>query len=154
MSADDSGTRALTDAERHLLAAVLDEIVPARPDGRVPGAGQLGLARDVDEALRRTPALRAMVVTGLSELEEQARQQSPHGFTALSPEERLALLQQQGFLLPLTLQAYVAYYRQPRVLEALGLEPRPPHPQGYAMAPDDLGAVEAVRRGPRRYRPV
>jgi hypothetical protein len=134
---------------------VLDEIVPPDDAGRLPGAGQLGLAGPVDAALRKTPALRAMIVEGLAELMGQARERDPRGFWALSPPDRLALVQQQGFLLPLTVQVYAAYYSAPRVLEALGLEPRPPHPQGYELAPDDLGPLlEAVRRRGRSYRRV
>lgn len=154
MSADDAETRPLRDGERELLAAVLDELIPARPDGRLPGAGRLGIAGPVDDALRASPALRAMVLDGLAELDAQARQRDPRGFDALDPDARLALLQQQGFVFPLLLQAYAAYYHQPAVLEALGLEARPPHPGGHAMAPDDLSLVEAVRRGPRRWRTV
>jgi hypothetical protein len=152
--ADDPELRTLTDAERRLLAAVLDEIVPPEEGGRFPGAGQLGLAGPIDDALRKTPALRAMIVQGLAELDVQARGREPRGFAALPPPDRLALLQEQSFLLPLTFQVFAAYYSAPRVVEALGLEPRPPHPQGYEMAPDDLTLLEAVRRRPRSYRRV
>ena len=32
-----------------------------------------------------------------------------------------------------------------KVLEGLGLEPRPPFPQGYTLEPGDLSALERVR---------
>jgi hypothetical protein len=147
-------TRPITDAERRLLTAVLDELVPPRPDGRLPGAGQLGVVDTVDAALCATPMLRDVVLDGLAGLDAEARQRDPRGFDALDATARVALLQEQGFILPLLLQVYAAYYHQPAVLEALGLEARPPHPAGHAMLPDDLGLLERVRRGPRRWRAV
>jgi hypothetical protein len=39
-----------------------------------------------------------------------------------------------------------------RVLEALDLEPRPPHPEGYATVEGDLSLLEPVRRRGRKYR--
>jgi len=153
VTTDDPETRPLTDAEHGLLSAVLDELVPARPDGRLPAAGRLGLAATVDEALRATPPLRAMIVAGLEELDAAARVRDPQGFAALPPGERVEVLQQQGFVLPLTLQVYAAYYSHPRVLEALGRDARPPHPGGYEMPPDDLSLLDAVR-GRRRWREV
>jgi len=154
VTTDDAAIRPLTDAEQRLLAAVLDELVPARADGRLPAAGRLGVAGAVDEALRAAPMLRDVVLDGLAELDAQARQQDPQGFGALGDAARLALLQQQGFVFPLLLQVYAAYYHQPEVLEALGLEARAPHPVGHEMPPDDLGLLDRVRRGPRRWRAV
>ena len=48
--------------------------------------------------------------------------------------------------------AYSGYYTDVRVVEALGFEARPPHPQGYEMGPDDLSLLEAVRRRGKLYR--
>jgi hypothetical protein len=57
-----------------------------------------------------------------------------------------------GFLPGLIFHTYAGYYQNGRVMEALGLEPRPPHPAGYEMEPGDLTLLEAVRRRPRMYR--
>jgi hypothetical protein len=62
------------------------------------------------------------------------------------------LLQQQAFVLPLTMQAYVAYYQDPRVLGVLGLAARAPHPQGHEMEENDLTLLDDVRRRPPLYR--
>jgi hypothetical protein len=52
----------------------------------------------------------------------------------------------------LVLHAYTGYYQQARVVEALGLEARPPHPEGYRMEPNDFALLERVRRRRRLYR--
>jgi hypothetical protein len=73
-------------------------------------------------------------------------------FVALARPDRQALLAEQPFVFPLMLHTFVGYYQTPRVVEALGLEARPPHPQGYAMEPNDLSLLDPVRRRPRLYR--
>jgi hypothetical protein len=138
--------------ELRLLTSVLDEIIPPSVDGRLPGAGQLGLAGAIDHALRKTPDLRSMIAQGLSDLDNQARNRMAAGFAALSQADKLQLLNEQGFVLPLAFQAFIAYYQQASVLEGLGFEARPPHPEGYHMEPNDLSLLDAVRQRPKRYR--
>jgi hypothetical protein len=57
-----------------------------------------------------------------------------------------------GFVPGLVFQTYATYYQHPRVLEALGVDPRPPHPKGYDLEPGDLSALERVRARGRLYR--
>ena len=59
---------------------------------------------------------------------------------------------QPAFLPSLTFHAYVAYYQDGRVALALGLEDRPPYPQGYDMPPNDLSLLDPVRERPKLYR--
>lgn len=151
---DESGFSA---ADRRVLAAVLDEVIPPTNDGKLPGAGGLGLASYIEDALRTAPDLRAAIRQGLEALETLARQRSGRGFDTLSSPERLALINElapteHGFPPMLFMYTYTGYYQHPRVLEALGLDPRPPHPQGYQMAPDDLSLLDVVRKRPKSYR--
>lgn len=144
---------AFSAAERRTLTAVLDLIIPPNADRGLPGAGEVGVADYLDRALRSLGDLRAMVTDGLAELERVARERHGREFTTLASEERAALLNEQGFVFPLTLHTYTGYYQAPPIVEALGLEARPPHPGGYAMAPDDLDTLlEPVRRRPKMFR--
>lgn len=138
--------------EERTLASVLDEIVPRSSDGKLPGAGELGVTAYIDQALRKMPELRPMITQGLAELEELARQRYGRRFPELSKEEKVALLNEQTFMLPLTLHTYAGYYQNARVVEALGLEARAPHPKGYEMEPNDLTLLENVQRRPKLYR--
>jgi len=144
-------------AERALLTSVLDEIIPPSPDGTYPGAGALGVASTIEQALQPTPDALSAIVHGLADLEERARRRNRAGFTALTTEDRLEVLgdllsADQAFFVTLIFHAYVGYYQQERVLAALGLEPRPPHPQGYEVPGTDLSLLDPVRRRPRLYR--
>ena len=148
----DSDDHCFSADEASTLASVLDEIIPPSADGRLPGAGQLGLARYIEQALRKTPELRPMIVQGLADLDEIARRRHAQRFVALARSEKVALLNEQGFLFPLLFHIYVGYYQNPRVVTALGLDPRPPHPKGYEMEPNDLTLLDVVRRRRKLYR--
>lgn len=148
----------MTETELRTLGAVLDEIIPPSPDGRLPGAGGLGLASHVEEWIGRLPDLGTAIASGLAAIETAEEAGRAGGFAALDREARLAVLRaveasEPAFLPALTFLAYAGYYHQAPVLEALGVEPRPPHPQGFEMPPSDLDALLApVRTRGSTYR--
>ncbi len=139
------------------LACVLDELIPPSADGRMPGAGALGLGDHVAAALRSAPALREMLDQSLAALLAIARRRDPRGLAALSAAERAAALAELAaseHAVPpvLVLHVYSGYYQHPRVLSALGMEPRAPHPAGYPVEPHDLSLLDPVRRRAKLYR--
>jgi hypothetical protein len=148
----------LSPGERRTLAGVLDEIIPPSADGRLPGAGELGLADHVEAVLRRAPELRPVVARGLAALDARARGLGARDFAQLPREARVEALNGLSATEPeclpsLVFHAYTGYYQQPRVLEGLGLEPRPPHPKGHALEAGDPSLLEPVRRrGRKLYR--
>jgi hypothetical protein len=141
-------------AERRLLVSVLDEIIPPRADAGLPGAGALGVVDYVERALGALPELRAMIKDGLRDVDDQARRDHARSFPELVAADKAILLGQHAFVLPLSMQAYVGYYHDARVLQALGLAARAPHPQGYEMEGNDLTLLDGVRRRPKLYRRV
>lgn len=149
---DATNDRAFSADEKRVLAVVLNEIIPPSADGKLPGAGEAGVADYLERALRAMPELRAMVTEGLAALDGAARSRHGRGFGDLGPDQRTTLLGEQGFVFPLTLHTYAGYYQTARVVEALGLETRAPHPGGYTMEPNDLTLLDAVRRRPKMFR--
>jgi len=147
----------LSPEETAMLRSLLDVVIPPSGDGRLPGAGELDLAAHVARLVQQMPMLRPVLDYGLGTLAQQAGACRPGGWAALSHEERTALLEEftrsdQFFLPAFLFLVYSGYYQHPRVVAALGLEARPPHPQGYAMAPDDLSLLQRVRARGRLYR--
>lgn len=143
--------------QRQALAAVLDTLLPPSEDGTMPGAGELGLVEALERAVRRTPELEPGILNGLAALAEVAAARGADGFAALPPAERPAALEAlsataSAFVPSLVFPTYVAYYQHPRVLEGLGVPPRPPHPLGYPLEEGDLSLLEPVRARRRLYR--
>jgi hypothetical protein len=152
MADDDSS---FSSEHRRMLDTLLDVVVPASDDGRLPGAGALGLTAHVMRTVEQTPMVGPVVAYGLSALGELAATRNAEGWTGLSPDERADVLREftatdQFFLPAFLFLAYSGYYQHPRVIEALGLEARAPHPVGYEMDDGDFGLLDAVRRrGPK-----
>ena len=139
------------------LTAVLDEIIPPSADGRLPGAGAIGLARHVRQAIERSPGQWAAIGRGLAALDELAQARGADGFAALVGRDRLEVLKEleakdAGFMPGLIFHTYTGYYLSSRVVEALGLEARPLHPLGYEMEPNDFTLLDGVRQRPPLYR--
>jgi hypothetical protein len=140
--------------EEVALSVVLDTIIPESSERGMPGAGAIGLA----EAVRKqAPELGPVIDAGLAAVDEVARKRGADDFASLSPADRAEVLsavagEQPAFVPSLLFFTYRAYYQHPRVLEALGLEPRPPHPKGYEVGPDDFTLLERVRARPKLYR--
>jgi hypothetical protein len=141
------------------LSSVLDELIPPSDDGRMPGAGALGLVARIEDAVRRSPDLEPALVHGLAALQEAARAAGASDFSSLTREQRVAALEQTAttqpaFLPGLIFHTYTAYYQHARVLEGLGLEGRPPHPLGYTLEASDPALLDPVRARPKLYRKV
>jgi hypothetical protein len=141
----------LDDDQRRALAPVLDGYIPRSDEGAMPGAGELGVAGAVDEALRRVPAMHAQVVESLAAMDRLATTRGAARFTALSAEQQAEVLgelscSEHAFPPMLMLYTFGCYYAHPRVLAHYGLEARAPHPKGWEVAPTDLSLLEPVRR--------
>ena len=145
------------DLSRDALSAVLDEVIPPDVARRMPGAGELGLADAITAAARTNPALRDALAQGLARLDTLARDAGAAAFASLPAGRRSerfqAVAAEQPSLVPNLLFPLIAnYYRHPRVLDALGLEGRPPFPKGHTMAPFDERLLDGVKRRPKLYR--
>lgn len=156
---EDAGRSGLAPDERRALESVLDELIPPSRDGRLPGAGELGLVAHVEAVMAQQPDLVTAVAQGLAALAELVGDRGPQGFPDLPRPQKLEILNelatlQPAFLPGLVFHTYVGYYQSPRVLQALGMEGRPPAPLGYAMEPTDPSLLDAVRGRPKLYREV
>ncbi|HJO22950.1 MAG: gluconate 2-dehydrogenase subunit 3 family protein [Myxococcota bacterium] len=139
---------------RTTLDCVLDEILPAREDPALPGAGALGIGSYVIDKLGDA---RPLIATGLETLDQLAVDRGAPDFASAPADLRVALLNevatgQPGLLQSLVFHGYCGYYRDPRVIEALGLEARPPYPEGYPLESGDLKLLDPVRARPRLFR--
>ena len=143
--------------DKQILTLILDELIPPSDDGRLPGAGALGVATDVEAAVLATPALAPVIEGGLSALDGLSRARNAGGFGAMSRAERVAVLHElEGadpvFVPTLMMLAYVGYYGNDRIVAALKPETHAPHPRGYEVETDDAALLGPVRSRGKLYR--
>ncbi len=150
----------LSEAEGRLLRALLDEIVPASADRRVPAAGALGVAEFLASRAVDDPTLAALFHEVLSQAAALA-EASGANFHELDALGRVAVVKALEQLAPgaftaLLRHTYMGYYSRADVRPLFGLSPQPTQPEGYAVPdddPDEMAALLApVRARGRLYR--
>lgn len=146
--------RPFTADEKHALALLVDMVIPPSEEYGVPGAGDaLILETIISDAGRRTPRL----MTALTTLEEMSKETCGAGFADLSTEQRSGVVDAfreahsgvANLIANLTTQCY---YRDDRIMIALGMETRPPHPEGYVVEQGDWSLLDPVRKRAAFYR--
>ena len=143
--------QAFSPAQRELLDAVLDRIIP--PQENRPGAGSLGIGDFVEGVAVGEPGLTRLFVQGLAAIEIAAAERGAGGFAALSSEARdetLRAVEQANtdFFDQLVLQVYNGYYSNLTVFETIGYTlPSTPQP-GVKLELLDETLLEAQRQRP------
>ncbi len=145
-----------TDAQLAALDVMMDLLIPASPDGRMPAARTLGLFREPG----RMPARdRALFEQGLAALDALAMQAHGVAFARLELAPAGVLVDQMRVDQPAFVQTFITqtvgrYVSNPLVMPLLGLEPRPLWPKGNVVAEGDWSLLDVVRRRGKSYRQV
>ena len=127
------------------MTALLDTLIPPSEDGKLPGAGTLGLGGDVATAIASHDRVGSEVTAALEAIREQAP-----AFATLDLPKRVEAVQSveaahPAFIASLITPLYFAYYQHPVVLMGLGLPARPPFPGGYEVEATDPELLDLLR---------
>jgi len=151
------GSDAVLDSDQQrTFGAILDMIIPASGDGRFPSAAEtdvLGYVAKTEPKLLETVRIELDRLNTMSE--------NLHGLVFGDAHEtvRQELLdeirgKEPQFLRGLALQTVTCYYQDDRVMDAIGMEARPPFPKGYEVVAGDLSLLDPVRARGQVYRDV
>jgi len=134
----------LTDTQRRTLRALATLMIPASAAHGVPGADDPVIYADIERSLGRDART---VHEALAAFDALAGG-SIEGLDVQAGLALVARLRRERPLLVNTVSNVIArcYYRDDRVMRAIGLEPRPPYPQGFAVEEGDWSLLEPVRR--------
>ena len=134
------------------LRALAGMIIPPSTLYDVPGADDEKIFKDVLRSLERD---RDDVRRALAQLVTLAG----GAFADLGPERRGAVadaFREAGGapLAALVRVVLLCYYRDDRVMQSLGMEPRAPFPKGHVVEQGDWSLLDPVRARPPMYRTV
>jgi hypothetical protein len=140
----------LSPTEIRDLRRVAGLMIPASEEFRVPGADDATIFADIVRSLGRDTravrdalaALAALAGGVYAELDDGRAETVAR--TLLTRSDRMSATLGRVIL--------QCYYRDDRVLGALGLEPRPPFPKGYALEQGDWSLLDVVRARPQLWR--
>jgi hypothetical protein len=134
------------------LRALAGAIIPPSAAYAVPGADDDKIFNDILGSVERDHADVCRALAHLAALTGGA-------FADLEPERRTevaATFRDVGGapLAALVRVVLLCYYRDDRVMQSLGQEPRPPFPKGHVVEQGDWSLLDPVRARPPMYRQV
>lgn len=149
-----SSDRGLSGAERELLRSFAGALIPASAEYGAPGADDEAIAADIVESATGSAG---EVAPSLAALDALSRDRQGAGFATLDAAGRLAVAEafrgaHRELAAPLIALVAQCYYRDERVMASLGMEPRPPYPDGFELEQGDWSLLDPVRRRERLYR--
>ena len=115
-----------SEKEKKILSEILDELIPANPDKKIPSAGQLGVASFIFEEASKTPKLQDEIKLVLKFVMSTADKVSPY---LVREMERL---HPRAFGSLLT-ETHKGYYSRSDIRKKLDLSEKPVHPFGYEV---------------------
>ena len=132
------------------LAALLDTLVPASADGRMPSAADVDFLGHLERSdpgyVPKLGSVLRALDPAFARLELAARVEAVRRFAKSEPAAFRQLLQ----------RVYDCYYQNERVRIAIGATAGAPFPQGNTLVTGDLSLLDPVIRNSERhrYRPV
>lgn len=146
--------RFLSQSQHELVTSVLDRLIP--PQGEMPGAGEVRTADHLDGIAARSAGIARLFSGGLQDIEIAAARLGS-GFKELSGDQQDEVLrdveaENPQFFDLLVRHTYNGYYSNPKVVELLGLDPRPPQPRGNRVERGDLSSLQVVVERGQAYR--
>ena|SRR5438067_3110775 len=142
----------LTQVQRDDLRMIAAMMIPESDEYKVPGADDPKIQADILATLGRDTRLvrealdllARLAGKPLADLDSSQRE-------AVAKEFRSSGGAAAATLIRVVLQCY---YRDDRVLRSLGLELRPPFPQGYTLEQGDWSLLDPVKARPPMWRRV
>lgn len=141
----------LSAAQVECIACIAGHMIPASPEFGVPAANDPAILADLISIIdHRDHAAIAGVVADVDEA-------AGGSLCALPAGDQIALLarlraEHPGFFASIESVVARAYYRDDRVLRSIGVEVRPPFPQGYDIEDSDWALLDPVSRRGKIYR--
>lgn len=131
----------LTAAQRRLLGALLDRLIPAV--GELPGAGAMGIAGDLETMAAGHGRYATAIAACLAAL--------PADFIGLAGEAQDASIRAVETSEPdhfgiLLRAAYIAYYSRPEVHKRIGWRTGPLQPAGFPLSPFEESVLDTIRK--------
>ncbi len=144
----------LSQSQHSLATAVLDRLIPSQ--GEMPGAGEMGTADYLDGIAAGSAGIARLFSAGLQDIEIAAARLGSK-FEELNGDQQDDVLRgveadSTQFFDLLVRHTYNGYYSNPKVVELLGLDPRPPQPRGNRVERGDLSSLQVVVERGQAYR--
>jgi len=146
--------RPFTNQEKRIFLALVDMIIPASEELNIPGASDTLIFKNI---IANSAKNHQKILESLSALETLAQEKENASFANLLIDQRVRIIKifretyptEANMFENLTSQCY---YQDDRIMISLGMEPRPPYPEGFIVEQGDWSLLEPVRKREKFYR--
>ena len=146
--------RPFTNQEKRIFLALVDMIIPASEELNIPGASDTLIFKNI---IANSAKNHQQILESLSALETLAQEKENASFANLLIDQRVRIVKifretyptEANMFENLTSQCY---YQDDRIMISLGMEPRPPYPEGFIVEQGDWSLLEPVRKREKFYR--
>lgn len=149
------------DDYQQLIDGILNQLIPASADGKIPAAGALGIARYLARVAETDAESGKILELGFKRADELL---TPKGskFSDLNNHQQVEFVkkleqQEPEFFSVLLRATYMGYYSRADVRPLFGLSSQPTQPAGYEVPIESPGEMASLTRAVKKrgqcYRP-
>jgi hypothetical protein len=143
-----------TELQAVILNELMDLLIPASRDGKMPSARSQDLYADISGMPHKD---RMLFETGLAEIQTRSRMLHGVDFALLDASNKRALIdelraERAPFIQSFMTHTVARYLVYDRVMPLIGLEARAPWPKGHQVAQGDWSLIDVVRKRGKIYR--
>jgi hypothetical protein len=142
----------LSEDQKRILSVLADMVIPQSQDGKMPSAVEIGFVNHLTNE-----DLQPWLFEGITSICEEAIKIYGEEFLVLGRDLQVQFIDRMRrklFRFFNHLASYVVqfYYQNSRVFETIGMDARPPFPQGYMVEDGDLTLLGPVYERGKIYR--
>jgi len=132
--------------ERKLLKLILQEIIPASEDGKIPSSGLDSVINYLENKVKENLNFKNLFNDGILRVNDFLISTETHINSIDSKEVNFVLKKIENekpiFFKEFLRQVYMGYYSQPSIRQFFGVSSHPPHPNGYEVPEEEPDFVE------------
>jgi len=134
--------------ERNLLKLILQELIPASEDGKVPSAGLTNVINYLEKKAKEELSIKKLFNVGISRVKNFVIS-TEKDINSINSKDTILFLkiienEEPFFFKELLKHTYMGYYSEPSVRPYFGVSSNPPHPMGYEVPLEESNFLESL----------
>ena len=137
-----------TESEHEILYRILETLVPASKDGKIPSANNILIIEKLKQEAIKDNKFKSLLLDGLKHI-KQMLIETGNDLNSIDLRNFTNLIckledQKPEFFNAFLRKIYIAYYNQPSIRTHFGLSANPPHPEGYNVPSETIEEISSL----------
>ena len=137
-----------TKSEHEILHRILEAIIPASKDGKIPSANNILIIEKLKQEAIKDNKFKSLLLDGLKHIKHMLIV-TGNDLNSIDLRNFTNLIckledQKPEFFNAFLRQTYIAYYNQPSIRTHFGLSANQPHPEGYNVPSETIEEISSL----------